>query len=91
MELETGAPTDLLIALTFLQIVPRTTRRRLIIDDTFPQTRRLRSQCHNVQSGGTAPKPAVETRVTSRYPPEFKKKPSATTISPVTGKNRFDR
>jgi hypothetical protein len=36
----------------------------LIIDDTFPQTRRCRSQCHNVQSSETAPKPLTTTRVT---------------------------
>ena len=37
---------------------------RLIIDDTFPQTRRFRGQCHNVQSRETAPKPLAATRVT---------------------------
>ena len=40
--------------------------RRLIIGDTFPQTHRFRSQCHNVQSGETVPKPLELNRVTSR-------------------------
>jgi hypothetical protein len=45
---------------------PRNGGCRLIIDDTFPQTRRFRSQCHNVQSGETAPKPLTANPVTSR-------------------------